>query len=90
MAKRPPRCAAICGYKNSYQVEYRQQCQQSAAHYVDGVGLCGTHFNAASRGPIMVLTHLEVSEGNREVPQRVGAGPGRRQADRHGCGGVRS
>lgn len=69
MPRGQSRCAAICGYKNSYQVEYRQQCQQAAAHTVDGVGLCGTHFNAGTRGPIMVLAYLEVSEGDVLCPR---------------------
>ena len=60
-----PRCQAIVGYKARYQVEYCQQCQQQAAHMVDGVGLCGTHFNAGFRKQLEVVAELRLlNEGD--------------------------
>jgi len=60
-----PRCAAIVGYKSRYQVEWRQQCQQQASHIVEGVVLCGTHFNAGFRRPLDVVTTLrQLNEGD--------------------------
>lgn len=60
-----PRGQAIVGYKARYQVEYRQQCQQQAAHMVDGVGLCGTHFNAGFRKQLEVVAELRLlNEGD--------------------------
>lgn len=60
-----PRCQAIVGYKSHYQIEWRQQCQQRAAHIVDGVGLCGTHFNAGFRKELEVVSTLRrLNEGD--------------------------
>lgn len=55
-----PRCQAITDYTSRYRVGYHQQCQQSAAHLVDGVGLCGTHFNAGFRKPLTVVSKLRL------------------------------
>lgn len=56
-----PRCQAIVGTKTRCQIDLRQQCQQSAAHWVDGgVGLCGTHFNAGFRKELEVVRPLRV------------------------------
>lgn len=57
-----PRCQAITGYKARYQVEYHQQCQQQVAHLVDGVGLCGTHFNTAFRKRLAIVGELRQLE----------------------------
>lgn len=63
-------CAAVTNYGQSYQVPWIQRCQQSGAHLVAGVLLCGTHFNAAARGPITVLSNVEVEEEDILAPTR--------------------
>ena len=55
-----PRCQAITGYKARYQVEYHQQCQNRAAHIVDAVGLCATHFNAGFRKELKIVGELRL------------------------------
>jgi len=55
------RCQAIIGNPIwRSQIELRQQCQQTAAHWPDGVGLCGTHFNAGFRKELTVVRELRL------------------------------
>lgn len=51
-------CQAITGYGHSYQVPWVQRCQQKGTHTVDGVLLCGAHFNAAFRKPLTIVGEL--------------------------------
>ena len=56
------RCAAIVGETWRYQIQRQQRCQNAPAHWPNGIGLCGTHFNAAFRGPIHIVTTLELGD----------------------------
>lgn len=53
-----PYYQALNSASTRYKVTVHQQCQQKAAHLVDGVGLCGTHFNAAFRKSLAIVGEL--------------------------------
>lgn len=53
------RCQAVNAQQMRHQQPWRKCCEQSASHEVRGVHLCGSHFNAAARGPIAVFTTLD-------------------------------
>ena len=58
-------CQAVTGYGHSSQIPRVQRCQQTAAHSVDGVGLCGTHFNAGYRKQLTVVTTMrQLNDGD--------------------------
>lgn len=70
-----PYCQAINSASTRYKITVHQQCQQKAAHLVDGVGLCGTHFNTAFRKPLAIVGELRQLEdadtiGTANVPPR--------------------
>jgi hypothetical protein len=53
-----PRCQALTGAIWRHQQNWIKRCENTAAHLVDGVGLCGTHFNAGFRGPLEIVGEL--------------------------------
>lgn len=50
------RCCAITEYEFRKQQPWRKQCENRALHTIRGVHLCGTHFNAADKNDITVVT----------------------------------
>ena len=64
MARRGPQCAAVLAAEFRHQQPWKKCCEQTAAHWVDGVPLCGTHFNAAFRGKIAVVVQIEADEAD--------------------------
>lgn len=64
-------CCAITGYGHTAHIPWVQRCQQTGKHLVRGVLLCGTHFNALSRGDIetvVPMTQLQDDELLGEEP----------------------
>jgi hypothetical protein len=58
-------CRAVTGYGHSSQIPWLQRCQQSAAHWPEGVGLCGTHYNTGFRRALEVIRPLrQLDEGD--------------------------
>lgn len=65
MARRGPRCAAMLAAEFRHQQPWKKCCEQTAAHWLDGVPLCGTHFNAVFRGKIAVVIEIEADESDK-------------------------
>lgn len=49
-------CAGTVSEARRYKVVRVQRCQNKGIHFVQGVALCGTHYNAADVGPIEIIT----------------------------------
>lgn len=64
MGRRGPRCAAVLAVEYRSQQPWKKCCEQTAAHNIDGVPLCGTHFNAAFRGKIAVVVEIEAEDAD--------------------------
>jgi len=54
------RCCALTDAKWRSQQHWRKQCENQATHIVEGVVLCGTHFNAGFRGTQEVIITLRI------------------------------
>ena len=52
------RCQAVVQHSYRYKVELLQRCQNAAIHFVEGVGLCGTHLNALHNKSLQVVSEL--------------------------------
>lgn len=61
---RGKRCHAVVQYERSHQIERVQLCQNAGTHLVGATRLCGTHFNAAARGPIETLGSFELDDAD--------------------------
>jgi hypothetical protein len=53
------RCQAINAVQMRHQQPWKKCCEQGASHFVRGVHLCGSHFNAAVRGDLKIVVNFE-------------------------------
>ena len=52
------RCSAVLAVQMRHQQPWQKCCENSASHFPRGVPLCGSHFNAATRGPLKVVVEF--------------------------------
>lgn len=52
------RCQAVNAVQMRHQQPWKKCCEHGASHFPRGVALCGSHFNAATRGPLAVVVQF--------------------------------